>query len=243
MTKKFVEVFWTPYFNKNVSQEFESNILFSRPKPLFPMLLDARKGRPYMACPAVAQEAQNDFVVCAPYDLIFSFDVAQGAINIDRFGQKYADSSITLNWDGLPQNIPPLIHTPPRYVMYAFEDVNVEVVDLPIITSTFSKNVKMIRGGFNISKWCRPLEAAFEVVDISKPVVLEAGEPMFLIRLHTPNNVPVKLTRVEMTPDLEERIQACLLVKSKRQGIKLPKLYDLASSYLELFKQRKQKND
>jgi len=53
----------------------------------------------------------------------------------------------------------------------------------------------------------------------------------------TPNNLPVKLTRVEYTPELDARVQACLKVKEKRTGLKLFKLYEFASDYLEMFKQ------
>jgi hypothetical protein len=196
----------------------------------------AREGMPYMQCPSVASACQNDFVICAPYDLVFTFNSNTRSLNTDRFGQDFADLSLKVNWGALPQGMPPVLQTPPRYVMYSFDDVEAEITDLPMLTSKFSSNVKIIRGAFNISKWYRPIEVAFEVVDVSKPVVLEAEEPMCLLRLRTPNNVPVKLTRVEYTPELGERVRACVLVKSKRTGLKLPKLYELASSYLDLFK-------
>jgi hypothetical protein len=168
---------------------------------------------------------------------MFTFDSANRVINTDRFGQDFVNFSIKSHWGNLPEGMPPLLQTPPRYIMYSFGDVEVEFTDLPIITSKFSSNVKIIRGAFNISKWYRPLELAFEVVDTSKPVIFEAEEPMCLMRLRTPNNVPVKLTRVEYTPELDARVHACTAVKDKRPGLKLPKLYELASDYLELFKQ------
>jgi hypothetical protein len=235
-TDRYVEVFWTTYSDPTFNRDLESKILYAKPKPFYPLLLNARGGMPYMRCPAVASECQNDFVVCAPYDFVFTFDSTNRFINTDRFGQDFVDFSIKFHWGELPEGMPPLLQTPPRYIMYSFEDVEVEFTDLPIITSKFSSNVKIIRGAFNISKWYRPLELAFEVVDTSKPVIFEAEEPMCLMRLRTPNNVPVKLTRVEYTPELDARVHACTAVKNKRVGLKMPKLYELAADYLALFK-------
>jgi len=238
---KYVEVFWTPYYNKTLPHEIDNNLVITKPKPFFPMLLDARSGMPYMQCPAVAKKHQNDFVVCAPYDFVISFIEEQKQINTDRYGQRFFETSITANWATLPKEMPPLIQAPPRYLMYSFEDVEIEVTDLPIIQSEFSKNVKMVHGSFNISKWYRPIEAAFEVIDASKPVVIEAGKPMYLIRLRTPNNVPVKLTRVDFTDDLSTKVGACMAVKDKRKGLKLQELYDLAAEYLNVFKEKYQR--
>jgi hypothetical protein len=235
---KYVEVFWSPYYNKIAYNETESDIVFTKPKPFFPMLLEARNGMPYLKCPAVAKEFQNDFVVCAPYDLTFTFDDDAKTISTDKYGQIFYDTMISGGWKNLPQGLPPLVQTPPRYIMYSFDDVEIELTDLPIISSKFSSNIKMVRGTYNISKWYRPLEAAFEVIDPSKPVVMEAGEPLCLLRFRTPNNVAVKLTRVDITPELESRIRACLGVKLKRSGLRLEQLYELAADYIEVFKRR-----
>lgn len=235
---RYIEVFWSPYYNKLTSSEFENNILFSKPKPFFPMLMEARNGMPYLKCPAVSKEYQNDFVICAPYDLKYTFDSNLKTISTDRFGQTFYDTMLNTSWHNLPEGLPPLVQSTPRYIIYSFEDVEIEQTDLPILNSKFSSNTKVIRGTYNISKWYRPIEVAFEVIDVTKPVVMEAGEPMCLLRFKTPNNVPIKLTRVDITPELEERILSCLSVKSKRSGLKLEKLYDLAADYIEVFKRK-----
>ena len=236
---RYVEVFWAPYYRKDVDNiEFENDIVFTKPKPFFPMLLNARDGMPYLKCPAVAEVYQNSYAICAPYDLALTFDDTNKTMSTDRFGQEFFDKTLSLTWITLPQGLPPLVQTTPRYIIYSFDDVELEILDVPIINSKFSRNIKMAHGIFNISKWYRPLEVAFEVVDHSKPVIMEAGEPMCLMRFHTPNNVPVKLTRVDITPDLEARVRACLNVKNKRRGLKLNQLYALASDYLEIFKRK-----
>ena len=235
---KYVEVFWAPYTDLEMNPEFENDVLFAKPKPYFPMLSNARQGMPYLKCPAMTKTHQNDFVICAPYDLVFTFTSGIRAVNTDRFGQKFFDASLRTHWGNLPEGMPPIVQGVPRYMMYSFEDVEIELTDLPILTSKFTRNAKVMGGAFNISKWYRPFEVAFEVVDISKPVELEAGEPMCLLRFRTPNNVPVKLTRVEITPELSSRIKACVKVKDKQKGLKLEQLYELAADCIELFRRR-----
>ena len=236
--KRYTEVFWAPFLY-DATVDVASQIQYAKPKPFFPMLLDQRKGMEYLKCPALADTFKNDFVVCAPYDLQLTFDPIAKMVNTDRYGQLFVDRHVRSRWQISPEGMPPLVSLPPKYIMYSFDDVFVESTDLPIITSTFSSNVKIINGEFNISKWYRPLEVSFEVVDITKPVVLEAEQPMFLLRLRTPNNVPVKLTRVEVTPELTQRIHACTDFKEKRPNTKLEKLYELASEYIKMFKNQK----
>lgn len=242
---KYAEVFWAPFYEQaNMTKlgisdvEFANDILFTKPKPFFPMLLNARQGMPYMKCPAVAKAHQNDFVVCAPYDLVFTFDEATKTISTDRYGQTFFNTMVSASWAALPQGMPPLIQTVPRYIMYSFANVEIETTDLAIIHSEFSRNTKVVQGTYNISKWYRPWDTAFEVVDINKPVVMEAGEPLCLLRFRTPNNVPVKFTRVDVTPELNSRVSACLHVKYKQSGLKLEQLYDLATDFIEAFKRR-----
>jgi hypothetical protein len=234
----YVEVFWAPYTDLETNPEFENDLLFTKPKPFLPMLINARQGVPYLKCPAIVKHHQNDFVMFAPYDLVFTFNNEIRAINTDRFGQKYFDTALSTHWGGLPQGMNPIVQCVPRYMMYSFADVEIELADLPILTTKFSTNAKIIGGAFNISKWYRPFEVPFEVIDTNKPVVLEAGEPLCLLRFRTQNNVPVKLTRVEITPELNSKIKACVGVKEKQKGFKLEKLYALAADCLELFKRR-----
>jgi hypothetical protein len=233
---KYVEVFWSPYFDKTVNLEYENNVVFTKPKPFFPLLMNVRQGMPYLKCPAMVKKHQNDFVISAPYDLVFTFDDVNKIINTDRYGQAFVDTVLFTRWKDLPEGMSPIVQGVPRYMMYSFDDVEIELADLPIISSKFTSNAKVMGGTYNISKWYRPFEVAFEVIDTSKPVMLEADEPMCLLRFHTPNNVPVKLTRVDITPELDAKINSCLAVKKKRVGLKLEKMYELAADCIELFK-------
>jgi hypothetical protein len=234
---RYVEVFWTPF----VVNPSDSPLLYLKPKPFFPILAEARKGADYLKCPALVDSFQNDFVICAPYDLNVICESKTKSVFIDRFDQNFFNDNITNRWGVSNEELPPLIHMPPRYLFYSFDNVSIELADLPIIKSDFSSNAKIIRASYNISKWYRSTEVAFEVIDSSKPVTLKAEQPMCLVRFQTPNNVPVKLTRVEFTPELEQRASACMKFKTRRPNMKLDKLYELAAEFIQLFKSTKDK--
>lgn len=235
--KRYVEVFWTPHFFEEYRGAFA--VLAQPPKPLFPVLQDLRPNAKYLKCPAIADSCKNEFVVLCPFDLVVTINKENKEITTDRFGQEFYDKNIRNRMGETDPQNPALLTLPIRYTFYSKDSVELETADLPIITSRSSENFKVIRGGFNIGKWVRPIELAVEVVDHTKPITLYADDPLFLLKFKTPNNVPIKLTRVDSTQELARVTQACTGLKQFRPNLKLSKLYELAENYLEVFKRGK----
>jgi hypothetical protein len=229
--KKYVEVFWTPFSPNDVVMQN----LFVPPKPLLGILSIERRDAAYLKCPAFQEVVKNEFVIPAPFDLNITINKEERAVYTDRFGQNFYDSFISNRGAHSPSSNPYMVTLPPYYVFYSKDDVSIEVKDVSLMASGSTSNVKVIPGGFNISKWIRPLEFAVEVVDASKPIAMREGDPLYAIRFITPNNVPVKLTRVEESQDLKNMSRACTGVKHYIPHIKLDKAYELAASYLSLF--------
>lgn len=235
--KRYVEVFWTPWSLKKFSPAY--TVLTPPPKPLFPVLREHRPNANYLQCPAITEACRNEYVAFSPFDLTINIDKANGQIITDRFGQDFFDGNIRNRMDETAPQNPVLLTLPIRYMFYSKDDVEMQTLDLPIITSKSSENFKVIRGGFNISKWIRPIELAVEVIDHTKPITLCAEDPLFLIKFKTPGDVPVKLTRVDRTPELEDLNKVFTGLKTFRPNLKLNKLYELAENYLEWFRRNK----
>jgi hypothetical protein len=235
--KRYVEVFWTPYFFEEDRGVF--SVLQQPPKPLFPVLQAQRPNASYLKCPALSESCKNDYVVYCPIDLVVTVDKQAQTVTTDRYSQDFFDRNVKNRMaESNPEN-PALITLPTRFLFYSNDSVEFEVMDLPILTSKSSENFKIVRGGFNIGKWIRPTELAVEVINSAKPITLCADDPLFLIRFRTANNVPVKLTRVDLTPDLRNVMKGCVNLKGYRPMLKLNKLYKLAENYLEWFKRGK----
>jgi hypothetical protein len=229
--KKYVEVFWTPHTYEHPAMHH----LFTAPKPLLGLLNAQRNGARYLKCPAFQETVKNEFVIHAPFDLNVTINADEQTVSTDRFGQEFYDAFVFNRGANSPRPNPYMVTLPPYYCFYSKDDVSLESRDTSLLTSGSSSNVKIIPGGFNISKWIRPIEFAVEVIDSSKPIEMRAGEPLFSIRFITPNNVPVKLTRVEESRDLKYMMASCTHLKQYMPNIKLEKAYEVAANYLSLF--------
>lgn len=228
--KKYVEVFWTPWtYDFQVMQT-----LFVPPKPILSILSTERNGTIYLKCPALKEVLKNEYVITAPFDLNITFNKDTRDVFIDRFGQKFYDEFFVNRSNDSPPENPFMLSMPPAYMFYSHDDVSIELKDVSLLVSTSTSNLKVIPGGYNISKWIRPVEFAVEVIDATKPIQMCIGDPLFSVKFVTPNNIPVKLTRVERTLELKEKSVACTQIKSFVPNLKLPQLYKMAESYLSL---------
>ena len=242
-TKKYVEVFWVPTFTGSAGEDW-GRLLYLPPKPWFPYLRKHREHANYMQCPAFADAVKNDFVVFAPCDLNITID-QEGRVHTDRYGQNFFNSTVADRSNINVPDYPVIVSLPPRYTFFSQDDVEIELRELPILVNESNKNFKIIGGKFNISKWHRSIDLSAEVVDRSLPITFRAEDPLYLLRFTTPNNVPVKLTRVFDDTDINKNTVACVALKRFRPNLKLNKLYELAQDYISAFwhKNSKEKND
>ena len=234
--KKYVEVFWAPWRDTCNYEDLWVDTVYLPPAPLMSIahstVQDERKH--LYNCPVVKRIIQNDFAIKAPIDLTLSFD-EKNTINTDRYGQDFFNKSIYNR--STPEGAI-ILTTVPKYLFFSKEFVEMSVLDLPIISSESSKNIKIIPGKYDISKWVRPIDFTFTVIDKKQPVNLVAENPIFAVRFHTPNNVPVKMTRFELTQDTINNATSMTFVKNYRQFLPLSKLYELAEGVMQAIKKR-----
>jgi hypothetical protein len=230
--KKYVEVFWSPWVDTlNIDNSWKS-IAFLPPTPLLNIAHgDVQDGADLLfKCPAVKSLIKNDFVIKAPFDLDLTFAPETASIYTNKYGQEFFDKEII---NRSRPNGPMILTMPPRYIFFSKDDVEIMSFDLPIISSGSSKNIKMIPGKFNISKWVRPIDFTFTVVDPSQPVSMKAEDPLWAVRFYTPNDVPVKMTRFELTPDMLLNVGAMTAIKKYREFLPLKKCYELAEGLIQ----------
>jgi hypothetical protein len=234
--KRYAEIFWWPFSTDNI-QDGWLNFL-PEPKHYYPLLKIQREGAAYLKCPAIAETFKNSFVVCCPFDMVLSFDKKTKSVTTDRYGQEFYDAFIVnrcLKDTYDPKN-PMVFSIVTNYVFFSDDSVEIELRDVPLLTSSSTSNIKILPGKFNISKWLRTIEFAAEVIDDTKPVVLKAGDPLYMITFTTKNNVPVKLTRRLETDELRSAVFACTGLKRVRPGLKLRECYEIAESYITALK-------
>lgn len=235
--KKYAEVFWTPFYPDQQQMNWVE-IAFQPPKPLYPEIQKARPNVSYLECPAVGDTYKNDFLVSAPFDLNVSVDYEQRFVAIDRFGNNFFDAFLNNRQNTFIDGLPFLVTIPPKYLFFSHDDVEIEPQDVPILHSLTNSNFRVVRGKYNISKWRRAIDLTVEVIDPAKGIQMRESDPLFALRFHTPNNVPVKLTRVELTTALRKQVDACVTLKHICPYKKLKEVYAMAENYIASIKAR-----
>lgn len=233
--KKYVEIFWSPYYAVGLDNMVD--MVYQVPKPFYSKLLTERPNSHYLKCPALSKQFANSFTINSPYDLNITFDYDKKEVYTDRFGQNYFDKQIINRTHQSPNN-PFLVSLPMQYLFFTKENVEIELTEVPILNSISTENYRLIVGGFNISKWYRPIELAVEVKDPTKPISLKLNDPLALVKFTTPNDVPIKFTRVDLTPELRKMCRSSVDIKHYRPHLKLSENYKLAADYIEDFWRR-----
>jgi hypothetical protein len=235
--KKYVEVFWAPWVDFVALETSFANTIYLPPVPLLGIAHGTiqNKHETLFKCPAVKGLIKNDFVIKSPFDLTLTFDQTTATVSTDNYGQEFFDAYV--NNRSIP-NGPIILTIPPRYVFFSKDDVEMMSMDLPMISSNSSKNIKMIPGKYNISKWCRPIDFTFTVVDPLLPVTLKVEEPLWAVRFYTPNDVPVKMTRFEITPDIINKMGSMTTLKRFRKFLPLEKCYEMAEGVIQQLKKK-----
>lgn len=229
--KRYVEVFWCP-IHKKLDEYPWVEVAFQEPKHLYPMLLSERANAPYLKCPAFSKNLQNTFVINSPFDLNFTFDVNTKTVSTDRYGQTFYDDFIKDRKNQTHPDNPILFSTAVHYLFFSIESVELEIKDVPLLNTTSNKNIKVVPGKFDISKWLRPTDFAVEVIDPNQPVTLLAGDPIFAVNFVTENNVPIKLTRVTDSEWLYKKAIACTALKRVRPRLNLSECYAAAENFI-----------
>ena len=231
--KKYAEVFWAPWVD-NLQNESECwvNTAYFPPTPLLGLAHQSIQDDKNLLfkCPAVKSVLKNDFVIKAPIDLTLTFDQTTASIFTHNYYQKFFDKYVV---NRSKPGGPVILSLPPRYIFFSKDDVEMLSLDLPLLSSESNKNIKMIPGKYNISKWLRPIDFTFTVIDPLQPVAVKAEDLLWAVRFYTPNDVPVKMTRFNLTENILKSSQSMMHIKKYREFLPLKKCYELAKGLIQ----------
>lgn len=207
-----------------------AELMALEPVPLLKYLLEARTNAAYLKCYSVLDVCKNTFVVLSPYDLTIRVDKANNFVTVQEFATYYYNR-MCLNRG--PTDRGHLLSMPPELVFFSKQDVVAEVMPTQLID--LPKNTAFISGRYNISKWVRPLNWTFELVNEADAVSVKRGDPLFVIRFTTKNDATVRLEQVPFSDELHKTMVACTQVKRLMPKMSLSKLYSMAELYINRF--------
>jgi hypothetical protein len=189
-------------------------------------------------CPAYLNFLKNTFVILSPCDLKIEINAQELWANViePRFFPK---DRLNLRFDqshGSPYPMFSLII--PEMVFTSDHDVILELVD-PFMEWERKNPVRIIGGQFNIHKWVRPVECAYEANRTAFTYSIKRGDPLHYVRFYTDNPSDIiQLQRVEITDAIEADILENTSIKNYKHGSSLEFLYELRSKYKSFLKRK-----
>jgi hypothetical protein len=206
-------------------------VFFFEPEPIIDYLATSRKGNQILKCPAFLDYYKNTYLIKAPMDLTLNISGSQvtcqqsypadylNLLIMNRTEERSKISMLQILWN---------------YTFYSNDSVMVEVLPPTWHKNSFQNNINVLGATFDISKWARPLNFAFEIIDDTKPIVIKRGDPLYYVRFNTLNKV--KLVKQEPTKEIENLIMMCVNVKSYSSNNSMQKNYSLMKRIIDKLK-------
>lgn len=210
------------------------DVIFFEPEPIIDYLSTSRKGTKILKCPAFLDYYKNTYLIKAPIDL--TFKISGSHINCQNlYPQDYLEKIFTNRYQ--PENLYSTVSLSWYYMFYSDKSVMIEVIPPVWHKNKLQNNINVIGATFDISKWYRPLEFAFEIIDDTQPIVIKRGDPLYYVKFNTLDKV--KLDRQESTKKIEELIIMCTQLKDYIPNNSMRKNYSLMHKLIDKFKPKK----
>lgn len=195
----------------------KGGIIYDPPQRVRSVDVNRKHAKSASRCPAVINLESRYFEVKCPFDINLGFvrdkdgkpglrnlSGEQSSVRASKLGEKL---HLTSEVEWRHPTIPTIQLTLP-YVFIADEPVYMSQV-APFMHYAKEPLPGTIFGGrFPINVWPRPLMWAFEWHDITKPLKISRGDPLFYATFETlPQDRSVTMSEVEVTPELSDYME------------------------------------
>ena len=190
----------------------ESTILFDAPVRVRSMDFNHTHAKSASRCPAVINMESRYFEVKCPYDIQMQFfrdgkgraqlKNLMGDISPVRH-KKLGELICLVNENEWRHKDRPILQLSLPYIFVSDEPVYLSQVAPFMHYDAQPKPGTIFGGRYPINVWPRRLVWAFEWHDVSKPLLLKRGEPLFYVMFETtPQERAVQMVEAEKTPEL-----------------------------------------
>ena len=155
----------------------------------------------YHVCPIWRHREARTFAIRSPIDLKININKHRKQISIptitdEQFSNYIAGSSYDPDW--CTENRITLQLAVPKFLFWT-DARNVWIEQKCHAWSATKNNMLAVGGWFNMSRWERTINLAFDVVDHSKPVNIKRGDIIYEVAFHAPNKTS-EFKLVKQTP-------------------------------------------
>lgn len=218
----------TVYYASCVPPELYNNdfMLYQEPDSLYKDILKTKNKQNdfnnYMDCPAFLKSLNNTFIVRNPWTTTITIDYSTGKF-LNNQGQ---EDSISEHFTPKPvSRTQPLFNVYHNFLFFCEDDIETSTTPAYLHTSDFQTKCTYIPGTFNIAKWLRPVEGAFELQDNADCLEIKTGDPLYYVKFNTTDSI--KFVRFDLTEELWSMAQGCVFHKKYQPNKSLSYLYKL----------------
>ena len=223
----------TVYYSPSLPPELYGKdfMLYKEPDSLYKDLLQDKNHQNnynnYMDCPGFLKSLQNTFVVRSSWNTNLTVDLQNGQF----LNQQNQVDDIAEHFTPKPNSRSNLMfNIYHNYLFFCEDDLEMTTMPAFMHNSELQSKCTYIPGSFNISRWFRPVEGAFEMKSPITTLNLKDEDPLYYVKFNTTDTI--KLVRFNLTPELWAMSQGCVHHKKYQPMKSLKYLYKLFSSTL-----------
>ena len=208
------------------------------PQP-FIKYVSKHRSSDFLKCPAFHDFYKNTFVILCPFD--FSLKFFNGELKIHSKAEFIRENSSLFFIDRSCQNKNfKMLSFQLMYCFFSEDSCLLETLHPSLCEHLCPslRDISFISGTFDISKWARPVEFAFELTSKSAELEFKRNDPLFLVKFKPCNNTRVSLERLEYSKDIDVPVKACLSTKALTPNNSMDQNYKMAQHTMNSLKRK-----
>lgn len=220
----------TVYYSPSLPPDLYNNdyMLYKEPDSLYKDLLKSKNFQNnynnYMDCAGFLKAIHNIFVIRNSWTTTINIDLSSGNFT-NGHGQS---TEITEHFTPKPIcRINPMFNMYHNFLFFCEEDLEITTMPAFMHSSELQTKCTYIPGSFNISRWFRPIEGAFEMQYPFSELNLKDNDPLYYVKFNTEE--AIKLVKFHLTPELWNMAQGCVHHKKYQPMKPLKYLYKMFS--------------
>jgi len=217
-------VYWAPWDFKDMYTEMF--LAYSDPVNVFHDLSKKinkeNKMDNFLNCPAFVNVSKNTFMFTSPTNVDLTF--------LDDRIRNNMSEHIPFNQKTFIYKSPSLLNArtvrlAANWIFFSEDDLFIESMH-PYMHETSVTNYGFyVPGSFNISKWFRQLEYAFQMKEGCNEFKVSQGDPLLYVKFNTDEKIELK--KFNLSDKLFDMSMSCVRLKSYWRQRQLSKLYDI----------------
>lgn len=199
---KPITIYWAPF----VSPMKGEQLLYPKPTTLFSDLIkkrsDEKDDKNYLSCPAVSNKFKKILTFKTPLTCSYDYDFDKSELLFPSTNASFelrGGRNPTLK-DG------PVYCFNLSYILFSDEPVDAYFTAPIFSKPTYTKDVSLVPGEFNIGNWFRPYNIEVQFWNKQGTISFEEDEPLFYVELKTDKKFILK--RFEMSEKLDGYVRS-----------------------------------